>query len=34
MTGFSLILSVFGLRLTQAAVVSGVLWAAFWLVMA
>ena len=34
MTGFSLILSVFGLRLAVAAVVSGVLWAAFWLVVA
>ena len=34
MTGFSLILSGLGLRLAVAAVVSGLLWAALWLVVA
>ena len=34
MTGFSLILSGLGLRLAVAVVVSGLLWAAFWLVVA
>ena len=33
MTGFSLILSGLGLRLAVAAVVSGLLWAAFFLVV-
>ena len=34
MTGFSLILSGLGLRVAVAALVSGLLWAAFWLVVA